>query len=248
MEVWAIRASNTITAAADRALYAGELEATGWHRHAAPVLLLGLSGRFALHWAGGSAECASAVVDLGVDHAFDPRGETVALVYLEPDAPEARGLRQMTAAHGGILLEPARPVGARSAIEARLAGFDLPQLLRSRWSEVPPVDDRIRRCLQLLRAPALAPARRADAAALAQLSDSRFNHLFRAEMGVSFRSYRVWSQVRAAILGLGPRFNLTAAALEGAFFDGGHFSRVFRQTFGLNPSSVLKPLREIRLL
>lgn len=243
-----MRGRNTLVAAADRALYTGELEATGWHLHAAPVLLVGLSGRFALHWAGGRAECASALVDLGVDHVFDPRGESVALVYLEPDAPEARALRPVLARHGGVLLDPAHPVQARSATEARLAAFDLQALLRFRSPPAAPVQERIRLSLQVLRTPGLGPALRGDAAALAGLSDSRFNHLFRAEMGVSFRSYRVWSQVRAAMMALGPGLNLTQAAMAGAFSDSAHFSRLFRQSFGMTPSSVLKPLRELRLL
>ena len=87
-------AMNTLTLGADRALYVGELPATGWHRHAAPVLLLGLSGRFAVHLAPGRVEtCHSALIDAGVWHLFDPCGERVALVYLEPDCTEARSLR-----------------------------------------------------------------------------------------------------------------------------------------------------------
>lgn len=34
---------------------------------------------------------------------------------------------------------------------------------------------------------------------------------------------------------------LTQAALAGGFVDSSHFSRMFRQTFGMTPSSVLKP-------
>ena len=81
-----------------------------------------------------------------------------------------------------------------------------------------------------------------------QLSASRFNHLFRAEMGVSLRSYRVWSQVRTAMAGLATQTRLTDAALHGAFSDSAHFSRTFRQTFGMTPSSVLKPLRKVTLV
>mgnify|MGYP006147330909 CR=1 FL=1 len=61
-------ARNTLTLGTDRALYVGEIPATGWHCHASPVLLMGLSGRFALHWGAGLVEtCHSALVDAGVD-------------------------------------------------------------------------------------------------------------------------------------------------------------------------------------
>ena len=41
---------------------------------------------------------------------------------------------------------------------------------------------------------------------------------------------------------------LTDAALHGEFSDSAHFSRMFRQTFGMTPSSVLKPLKTVTLL
>lgn len=240
---------NALTAGIDRALYVGELEATDWHRHAAPVLLLGLSGRFALHWRAGHAECDSALVDMGIEHVFDPQGESVALVYLEPDSPEARGLRLLLRSSGGVMLDPAAPIRRRSMTQTRLDAFDLAGLLRCRVPEAAPVDARIRDGLRLLRAPAWSPMRRSEAAAAAGgLSLSRFNHLFSAEMGVSFRSYRVWSQVRASMTACGLQAGVTARAMEGAFFDAAHFSRVFRQTFGMSPTSVLKPLRTIRLI
>lgn len=242
-------AHNSLTLGADRALYMGALPATGWHRHAAPALLVGLSGRFGLQLAGGRVEsCRSALVDTGVEHVFDPRGEQVALIYLEPDAPEARGLRTLLCQQGGLVFDPVRPATTRAATDQRLRSFDLASLLRPRGTAPAPLDARVARGLALLRAPRMHPARRADVAATALLSSSRFNHLFSAEMGVSFRSYRVWWQVRAAMMGLGPGINLTKAALHGAFADSSHFSRTFRQTFGMTPSSVLKPLKQVQLL
>lgn len=244
--------TNTLTLGTDRALYVGEIPATGWHCHASPVLLMGLSGRFALHWGAGQAEtCHSALVDAGVEHMFDPRGEVVALVYLEPDSPEARSLRCVFMRQGGVLLDVATPVGARGATEGYLRAFDLSALLHRHLLEAgPPLDPRVARSLMALRRPQHGQGRlvRAGLASEAQLSVSRFNHVFRAEMGVSLRSYRVWSQVRLAMAGLAVSPRLTDAALYGDFADSAHFSRMFRQTFGMTPSSVLKPLRQVTLL
>lgn len=244
-----MRATNTMTLGADRALYLGELPATGWHRHASPVLLMGLSGRFAVHLPSGRVEsCRSALIDTGIEHLFDPCGEHVALMYLEPDATEARRLRELFRLQGGVIFDAARAADVRSLVDSRLQGFDLAALLRPRLPDAPPLDTRIAQSLRHLRASRDAPLLREVAADAANLSASRFNHLFKAQMGVSFRSYRVWSQVRLAMMGLGANVNLTDAALHGAFVDSSHFSRIFRQTFGMTPSSVLKPLREVRLL
>lgn len=240
-------AQNSLTLGADRALYLGELPATGWHRHASPVFLQGLSGRFAIHLPAGRVEtCHSALVDTGVEHVFDPCGEAVALVYLEPDAVETAGLRALFRRYGGVIPDPARPVQARSASQTRLQSFDLPALLALDLPEGVPLDARVQRSLRLMRQGGERPWEREAVAAAVHLSPSRFNHLFSAEVGVSFRDYRIWSQVRSAMSAMAQGPRLTDAALSGAFADSSHFSRMFRRTFGMTPSSVLKPLREVR--
>ena len=243
-------ARNALTLGSDRALYVGEIPATGWHRHASPVLLMGLSGRFAVHWGARRTEtCHSALVDAGVEHLFDPRGEAVALVYLEPDSREARGLRGLLLQEGGVVLDVTTPVRTRSAVESYLRHFDLPALLRCPLEhDLAPMDPRVLQSLRVLRTPMAGRPARDVLASGVQLSASRFNHLFRAEMGVSLRTYRVWSQVRLAMAGLALSPRLTDAALHGEFSDSAHFSRMFRQTFGMTPSSVLKPLKNVTVL
>ncbi len=241
---------NALTLCADKALYLGELPATGWHRHAAPVLLLGLSGRFALGLPGGRREtCRSALIDAGLEHVFDPQGERVALMYLEPGAPEVLRLRPVFAQQGPVIADPVAPPVGRWHFEQRLQGFDLPALLGPRRLPEPQgVDERVLRSLQQLREAGEQPPDREALARAVHLSPSRFNHLFSAEAGVSFRSYRVWTQVRRAMAAYRPDSSLTEAALDGAFADSAHFSRMFRNTFGMTPSSVLRPLRSVTVL
>lgn len=237
---------NTLAIHGDRALYIGELGATGWHRHACPVLLIGLSGRFAVQLPGRHAQtCHSALIDAGVEHVFDPSGEKVALMYLEPDALESRQLRRRFLSEGPVIWDPATRPTDRFAYAGRLGSFDLASLLRQKNPQALALDPRVAASLQALRGVQLSKGRTALAAAAA-LSESRFNHLFREQTGVSFRSYRVWSQVRTAMSRIDPSCNLTSAALEGGFTDSSHFSRTFRKTFGMTPSSVLKPLQHIQ--
>lgn len=230
-------------------MYRGELPATAWHCHAAPVLLIGLSGRFVLQFGQGRVEsCHSAWVDMGVEHIFDSCGEQVATIYMEPDAMETRRWRAYFSHHAGVVLDPCIRAQGRSSMDAYLRSFDIDVLLPFQCAEVAPLDTRVATSVSALRQPGMALPGRAALAQAAGLSESRFNHLFRAEMGVSFRSYRVWSQVRGALGALCADSRLTQAALEGGFVDSSHFSNVFRKNFGMTPSSVLKPLRDIALV
>ena len=245
-------ATNTLTLGADKALYIGDIPATGWHSHAAPVLLLGLSGRFMLQLDGDRrTHCHSALIDAGVPHVFDPAGEQVAVMYLEPDAPEVAGLRLVFRIEGPVIVDPVHHSADTPTLVRRLRRFELAALLRPEWVAADP-GDRDGRILQSVRRlrddTDDTCVDRDTAAATVRLSPSRFNHLFSAEAGVSWRSYRIWSQVRRAMGAYRPDGSLTEAALSGAFADAAHFSRMFRQTFGMTPSSVLRPLREVTVL
>src|SRR5690606_13723565 len=61
---WAARMStgNLIKLAHDRALYQGHLANTAWHRHGAPVLLVGLGRGFRVHLADGRVEHAQSAL------------------------------------------------------------------------------------------------------------------------------------------------------------------------------------------
>ena len=71
------------------------------------------------------------------------------------------------------------------------------------------------------------------------LSGSRLMHLFQAELGVPFRRLRNWERMRVVARARADGSNLTTACLAAGFADSSHFTRSFRQSFGLPPSAVL---------
>ncbi|MBV1858532.1 MAG: helix-turn-helix domain-containing protein [Nannocystaceae bacterium] len=85
------------------------------------------------------------------------------------------------------------------------------------------------------------------AANQARLSTHRFQHLFRAEMGVPFRRYRRWSRMAVAARVIADGGSLTDAALEAGFSSSAHFSASFRGLFGLSPSRLLSAGVELRI-
>ncbi|TGL36311.1 helix-turn-helix domain-containing protein [Leptospira koniambonensis] len=72
------------------------------------------------------------------------------------------------------------------------------------------------------------------------LSQSRFRHLFREETGITFSEYKIWTKIRKAILYLSTQPQLVQAALEGGFADQAHFTRIFKNSFGLRPSDFFQ--------
>ena len=115
--------------ARDRALFLGELPPTRLHAHAAPVLLIGMSGPITLHFTDGRSEtCHSALVDTGVEHGLDSGGEYLASLYLEPDAPETRILKANWLNDCPVVYDP-MSAARHKTLERRLQSFDLSDLL-----------------------------------------------------------------------------------------------------------------------
>jgi AraC-like DNA-binding protein len=83
----------------------------------------------------------------------------------------------------------------------------------------------------------------AAAARTAGLSTSRFQHLFKDGVGVSYRRYRVWARMRAALRDVVAGSNFTTAAHAAGFCDQAHFSHAFRRTFGAPASKSLARIR-----
>ena len=80
-----------------------------------------------------------------------------------------------------------------------------------------------------------------DLAGWTSLSESRARHLFKEETGVPFTQYIKWLRMMKAIkYACTSGINLTEAAHMAGFSDSAHLSRMFKEFFGLMPSSVLQ--------
>lgn len=65
------------------------------------------------------------------------------------------------------------------------------------------------------------------------LSLSRARHLFVAQTGLPFKTYVLWLRIERAVALYAAGSSLTEAAHEAGFADSAHFSRTFKETFGL---------------
>ena len=79
-----------------------------------------------------------------------------------------------------------------------------------------------------------------QAAAAANLSPSRFRHLFVAQTGMSFRAYVLWARVEAAVGAAMGGLSWTEAAQDWGFADSAHLSRTCRRMFGIAPTMLIR--------
>lgn len=142
------------------------------------------------------------------------------------------------------------------AFEAWLAGrdfahagtFELDQFFFSRRLAPRTVDARIGRVVERIRACPSAQFSAAECARLTGLSFSRFVHLFKEEIGMTFRAFCAWKRARSVLPAMIGPCNLTQLALDAGYPDSTHFSHSIRRIFGLRPRDILAGSRRLSLL
>ena len=100
-------------------------------------------------------------------------------------------------------------------------------------------DARIRSVVQALLPSADDARPAADWATEVGLSSSRFQHLFKKHVGISFRRFRLWARMRIALEHAMQGTSLTHAAMAAGFSDSAHFSAAFKSMFGTSPSQLI---------
>jgi AraC-like DNA-binding protein len=235
------------------AFFAGPLHFNASHQHSVPVYIAGLYAPFGLRISDGRWQCChAAVIPAATSYALDVGGNPLAVLYLEPNVAGADALmpllRNTREVDGAVIGASGETLLMRELYEARSAskwaGAAMDDLLRfSEKRSTRTLDPRVRRVVEEMhvryddRQPVAEVARSVD------LSPSRFQHVFAAQVGVPFRRYRAWHRLRAAIGEIVRGSNFTTAAHAVGFADQAHFSHDFRRTFGATASQGLARVR-----
>lgn len=104
-------------------------------------------------------------------------------------------------------------------------------------------DERIQKSLKFVNnSNELGDIRANDISKVVGLSESRFLHLFKEQVGVPFRKYILWKKLKNAIglVANSEGANLTEIAHEAGFSDSAHLSKVIKSSFGLSPTEIMK--------
>lgn len=80
------------------------------------------------------------------------------------------------------------------------------------------------------------------------LSFSRFLHLFKEEVGTTFRRFRAWKRARNFMSYVNTERNLTDIALETGYPDSSHFSHTVRRYWGLTPRDIIAGSRTLAVI
>ncbi|CCH30252.1 hypothetical protein BN6_29420 [Saccharothrix espanaensis DSM 44229] len=233
-ETCSSRSCATIWVGQGRAAYFGPSLRLREHSGSVHCFALGVDEPFTIVCGGNERLVRSALIPPRTRHRLIAENGRMVFAYLDPGSPwVARTGGRMTGRVGPVILSDHED-DQRLAAGLRAAASPDPLSLLEIGDHADQRDERIRAALALLRTErggSLSVAQLADAV---NLSASRFQHLFTAHTGTSFRRYRLWARMLHVARATRAGKDLTTAAIEAGFASSAHFSDSFRAMFGLS--------------
>ncbi|MCW3465195.1 helix-turn-helix domain-containing protein [Chitinophaga nivalis] len=100
-------------------------------------------------------------------------------------------------------------------------------------------DDRIYKAIQHLEQHVDRVVSLREIAAFCFLSESRFLHLFKEKTNLNFRRYQLWNKLLKSLPYL-QQHTITDTACTFGFTDSAHYSRTFKENFGVSPKILFR--------
>lgn len=240
----------------ERVFYLGLLGVPSERSLGAYILYSGVERPFNLCIDGVWQSRWLAMVSPCQPHRISTEDGLISAILLEPEAVDASYLHAWWEGIDGG--DQARAIAGRiRAGYARLRtvdgvllpdALDLDQLFLGRSLPRPVMDPRVARIVRAMQVDPRSIYAASDCAEAAELSFSRFLHLFKQETGVNFRKFRAWKRARSVLHLVNRRHSMTEVALEAGYPDSAHFSRCVRQVYGLCPSDIFSGSRSMTIL
>jgi AraC-like DNA-binding protein len=196
---------------------------------------------------GATGTAASMLIPPRLTHQLTCHGTGLVSCYLEPTSDRADAGRDKFSEWRG-------EVGLHHVDEERLQFRPSTDESALYWLELAApsaqrrIDPRIAHAAAKIRDDPAAAISSQALAAEAGLSESRFLHVFRDELGTSLRRYRLWVRLVHAGAAIAEGDNLTAAAMRAGFASPSHLADRFKTTFGLSASQLLGTGLTVRAL
>lgn len=232
----------------ERVLYIGASFDFSMHKHHAVQICVGIHGLFDISFGKGDCHLVrAALIAPDVPHQINAIDNEIAFVYLEPESTDYGAMLNTNEDKCAYKIwdtidEEFASTFLNADTDEKTAASLLSRTLE--MVGIKPVsrldvDERIIRVLKRLDETKGAQCTSEDLESVACLSASRLQHLFKEQIGIPIRRYSLWKRIRYVLEQIIDGTRLVDAAMDAGFSDTAHFSRTFKEMFGVQPSSFM---------
>jgi len=224
-------------------MFRGLLPDLSPHAYAAAAVLLGEDAKLEI---AGHGQAKVWLVAAGTTHTAKVFGGRCSVLLFDVDTSIARTLVSHLPAQRPLAVPDARAGECFDALLDFQQNPDFPTLQGVLHDTIEPaagtLDPRVAEVCARLRETAQPWPSVGRLAAGVGLSEPRLQHLFKAQTCIRLGQFKTALQMRGVARVMAAGSTLTAAAHTAGFADSAHFSRRFREMFGLKPSVIFRQL------
>jgi len=218
---------------------------TDFHQHYATTLILSQKKPFSIITPGSSYSGTFCILPPNYYHILNAsKVDNLILIYIEPGSKYFYFVGQsINSTYRPKLEEKMYSVEQTFLNEKK--GFDKSKVTQfldahCNYEIIIPIDARISKIFEYTKNHLCENLNSKTLARQVHLSESRFRHLFKKQVGISVSKYLQWLRLRKVGELILDGKDLTRASLYAGFYDAAHFNRIFKEMFGIPPSKVLK--------
>ena len=232
------------------AVYIGKDVSTKIHHHHAIQLTISFKQTFEITTPYRTFNnCRFVIIPENVPHQFNcPSEDYQIFIYLDPFNKLSQLLKNRFALKSSVVIVDNLLYKVPLLTEWLMAESDDMQTLITKFIELitdctiadSNKDIRITKSIEYLTNNLDKTIKISEVAGFVCLSESRFAHLFKLQVGIPFRRYILWLRIQKTLLSFLTGNSFTEACYDSGFTDLPHFNRTFKEMFGNTPSAILK--------
>lgn len=219
------------------------------HSHMAAHIILSMGGGMKVRCSRGEYLCHGILLPSGTSHDVDTCGSPVLVFLYDCTTDVAKQIREIACIPKESCEEIVRLytnwVGAAGDYDE----FEKAVLshLGITGTSTSVTDERIQTAMKYIRANSTEKVTCQNAANAVHLSQSRFSHLFREQVGMTFAAYLIYQRILYVYTWMLRGASITEAALEAGFSSSAHFADVNRRVFGISASTITQNLEFVKV-
>lgn len=221
------------------------------HSHMAAHIIISLGEKMHIKSDGIDFKCYGVMVPSGVSHMIDTFGKD-ALVFLydctTDIASQIHSIRPISKEYCKKIISDYSNF-EKDCAPANYRRFEKSVLTRLGFIRTKhrANDERIISAMKYIRSMSSENLSCKEVADAVNLSQSRFSHLFKNQVGMTFAAYLIYQRIMNVYTQTLQGKAITEAALEAGFSSSAHFADVNRRVFGLSARTITHDLMFIKI-
>ena len=217
------------------------------HSHSAAHIMISLENEIEVILEKEKIYCRGILIPSGMTHTANTAENRVLIFLFDSTTNIAKQMNEISVLDDELVDGVVNAYhifwnGDKEVSDYRKVVTSVYQCVDMRQLEQVCMDERVEAALKYVQSNLREPLTCSDVAKHVFLSEGRFSHLFKEQVGMTFAAYLIYQRVMKTYVEIINGKSITEAAIEAGFSSSTHFAETSKRLFGLSASTIRKDL------